>query len=527
MRYELIDPRTFMVAGLIALLSALGACGGGDDDGQSDKPQAANPIVEGPVTGGGGEDCCKIVFGPLEIDLRDLGFTPGTPFYAGVNYDEAEVGYRETEYFISGTATSYIATDELGEDGVWSVQPADTAPFKSRIVVLRPENERDFNGTVVVEWFNVSGGVDAAPDWIQMHTELVREGYAWVGVSAQSVGVEGGGVFDIPLKTVDAERYGSLSHPGDSFSYDIFSQAAQAVRNPVGLDPLDGLKVARMIGIGESQSAGRLATYVNAIHPTIELFDGFLIHSRGAGSAPLSQAPQAEVSTPNPTFTRTDLPEPIIAMQTETDVFGLGGVGMRQPDAPLFRLWEVGGSGHSDAYTVIKGPVDRGDDPAVAEVIETKDARPPFIECDLPINDGPGHWVLKAAIAALDGWIRRGDAAPSAPLLDLNEEGTALERDSFGNAIGGVRSPYLDAPVATLSGEGQSGTSFCALFGVTELFDDATLSMLYPTREDYIDAIDAATDSAVEAGFLRPADADLIKAQARNSDIRGTVAAGL
>ena len=44
---------------------------------------------------------------------------------------------------------------------------------------------KKFNGTVVVEWLNVSGGVDAAPDWTFAHTELIREGYAWVGVSAQ------------------------------------------------------------------------------------------------------------------------------------------------------------------------------------------------------------------------------------------------------------------------------------------------------------------------------------------------------
>jgi hypothetical protein len=233
------------------------------------------------------------------------------------------------------------------------------------------------------------------------------------------------------------------------------------------------------------------------------------------------------VATPNPTFTRTDLPEPIIAMQTETDVFGLGGVGMRQPDAAAFRLWEVPGSSHSDAYTVIKGPRDRGDNPAVAAVIETRDAQPPFIRCVLPINDGPGHWVLKAAIAALDHWVRTGEAASSAPLLALNEEGTALARDELGNAIGGVRTPYVDAPVATLSGEGQSGSTFCGLFGTTDLFDDTTLSALYPTREDYIEAIDTATDAAVEAGFLRPADGDLIKAQARDSDIGVTAAARL
>jgi len=107
----------------------------------------------------------------------------------------------------------------------------------------------------------------------------MREGYAWVGVSAQAAGIEGGGTFGLPLKAVDTERYGNLNHPGDSFAYDIFSQAAQSVRNPAGLDPLEGLEVQRMIGVGQSQASFHLVTYVNAIHPTIDLFDGFLIHS--------------------------------------------------------------------------------------------------------------------------------------------------------------------------------------------------------------------------------------------------------
>ncbi|NND66037.1 MAG: hypothetical protein HKN19_00495, partial [Halioglobus sp.] len=172
---------------LAALLLLATACSDGNDKPPlMQKPQAANPVVEGPVTAGGGPECCKIVFGALEIDLTTIGFTRGTPFYAGVYYDEAEVGYRETEYFFSGMATSYVATDELAPDGFWSVQPADTASYKSRMVVLRPEDSSRFSGTVVVEWFNVSGGVDAAPDWTQLHTEILREGHAYVGVSAQS-----------------------------------------------------------------------------------------------------------------------------------------------------------------------------------------------------------------------------------------------------------------------------------------------------------------------------------------------------
>ena len=67
-----------------------------------------------------------------------------------------------------------------------------TAPYATRIVVVRPTNPSKFNGTVVVEWLNVSAGADASPDWNAVHRELIRSGYAYVGVSAQKVGVEGG-----------------------------------------------------------------------------------------------------------------------------------------------------------------------------------------------------------------------------------------------------------------------------------------------------------------------------------------------
>lgn len=507
------------------LLVMLGACDDDNDnniDNSNGKPQPDNPTVSGPITAGGDDQCCQFNFFGVEVDLREQGYTPGTPFYSGVSYDESEVGYMETEYFISGTATSFVETDELLSDGVWNVQEADVADFTSRIVVLRPIDAAAFNGTVVVEWLNVSGGLDAAPDWLQTHTELVREGYAWIGVSAQAAGIEGGGAFDLPLKLIDPQRYGDLNHPGDSFSYDIFSQAAQSVRNPDGMEPLGGLRVERMFAMGESQSAFRLVTYVNAIHPLIELFDGFLIHSRGSSAAAISQSPLAITAMPNPSFVRTDIAKPVLTLQTETDIFRLNSIASRQVDSDNFRLWEVAGSAHSDIYTTLKSPQDRGNDPTVVDVAEEPEVRPPFISCGLAANDGPGPWVTKAAIAALDNWVRNGEAAPSAPLLDVNAQSTGFVFDSNGNVSGGIRTPWVDAPVAVFSGEGQPpADSFCGLFGTTELFDATKMSMLYPTQASYISAIDAASDSAVSAGFLRPADAELIKARARTSGLGG------
>ena len=54
---------------------------------------------------------------------------------------------------------------------------------------MRPIDRHRFNGTVVVEWLNVTGGADAGTDWMLGHNELIREGFVWVGVSAQKVGI--------------------------------------------------------------------------------------------------------------------------------------------------------------------------------------------------------------------------------------------------------------------------------------------------------------------------------------------------
>ena len=81
-------------------------------------------------------------------------------------------------------------TAPVNNDGKYTAVATSTAPYTTRAVVMRPVNPRRFNGTVVVEWLNVSGGADAGPDWMLGHNELIREGFVWVGVSAQKVGVD-------------------------------------------------------------------------------------------------------------------------------------------------------------------------------------------------------------------------------------------------------------------------------------------------------------------------------------------------
>jgi hypothetical protein len=459
---------------------------------------APSPTIEGPVTG------------------------PGTPFIASTTFDLSQVGYSEAEYFMAGTAAAYIPAGTLGSDGQWAATAASSAAYKTRLLVYRPTNPRKFNGTVVVEWLNVSGGIDASPDWTGAHVEMIREGIAWVGVSAQQVGVEGGNSvvgLNLGLKVIDPARYGTLSHPGDSFSYDIFSQAGETVRHPTGVDPLGGLKLKRLIAAGESQSAFRMVTYINAIQPIANIYDGFLVHSRAAGGTPLSQTPQPAISVPMPAPIRSDLHVPVLIFETETDLITLGYVSEQQDDAERLRLWEVAGTSHADTYLLSVGNTDEGKSPSVANIVLTTSPAP-GMTCATPINSGPQHFVLNAAVAALTRWVRHGVAPPHAPHLQVTAGPPPdIARDANGNALGGIRTPAVDAPIATLSGLGQTGSSFCFIFGTTVPFDASTLASLYPDHAAYVAAVRKAAHRSSVGRFLRPHDAKLIKAAAIASDI--------
>ncbi|MFI6339837.1 alpha/beta hydrolase domain-containing protein [Streptomyces sp. NPDC050535] len=446
-----------------------------------------SPTVTGPVTGG-----------------------DGAVVLQGTAFDLSSVGYTQSEYFLSGNAASYVPKAPLDSDGQWQVTQASTAPYTTRIVVNRPADPARFNGTVVVEWLNVSAGVDAAPEWIYAHNELIREGYAWVGVSAQAAGATA-------TETADPVRYADLSHPGDSYSYDIFSQAGQAVRFSAAT-VLDGLRPRTVQAGGESQSAFRLTTYLNAIQPLVSVYDGFLVHSRRDTGAPLSQAPQEDVPTPQVVRLRTDLRVPVLVVQTETDVIGLGSLSARQPDSSRLRLWEVAGTAHADAYIGL-GSSDDGSGTAGLLGLKAMLSPPTWTGCASPINTGHAHYVLDTAAFALNRWVTTGIPPARAPLLRVDTSGSApaFVLDGHGNVTGGLRTPAVAAPVATLSGLGQTGASFCFLFGTTVPFGAEKLAALYPDHATFVAKWSVATAQGVAAGFIRPADAaELVEAAARS-----------
>jgi hypothetical protein len=505
-----------------ALLLVAGACSDGTNDaasttttaagGQETAPDGTSTVVDrphGPVadlseslTGGRG----VYIGSPERLE-------PGTG--ALVGFDRP--GYVEEEHVAAGTAQAYVADGELGSDGRWDFSEGEQADYRTRVLVRRPERSEDFSGVVVVEWLNVSGGVDADPEWTSLAEEVIREGHAWVGVSAQVIGVEGGPVrvaVDIPgaetagsgIKAVDPERYGSLDHPGDAFSYDIYTQVGRALRAGQGLG---GPLPSTVIAAGESQSAAAMVTYVNGVQPLTEAFDGFFVHSRGGSGLPLAKPGEsvdiASAIGRAPTILRTDSTVPIMVVQAENDVAGpLRSFLARQPDGDLFRLWEVAGTSHADRHLV-------GDD--IADLID----------CGVPMNDGPLHVVTKAALHHLVTWIDTGQVPPSAALLELTEgDQPQVVRDEDGIALGGVRTPPLDVPAQVLSGEAGTGTDvICILAGTTVPIPPERLAELYPTREDYEQRYEAAVDEAVADGYVLDADRDGIQAYARPELIAG------
>src|SRR5262249_33294141 len=160
--------------------------------------------------------------------------------------------------------------------------------------------------------------------------------------------------------------------------------AAQAARSASG--PLGGYKIKKVIAAGESQSAFRMVTYINAIHPLTHLFDGYFVHSRGSISAGLSEAPQPVIGVPGIPPIRADSDVPVLTFETESDLTFLAYFPARQDDAKNFRLWEVAGTSHADSYFVGRGWDDLGTSPSIVDIAAPTSPVPGIIDCNTPIN---------------------------------------------------------------------------------------------------------------------------------------------
>jgi hypothetical protein len=493
------------------------------------------------VTDSGGVQLPSIkVTGPVALTtpLRDPAH--GYP-YNSTPLDLAKHAYVEEEFFIEGQANSYNTPAGL----TGSVKDGNH-PFKTRIVVRRPKSGAKFNGTVVVEWYNVSQGHDGEYDWFQSAEHILDAGYAWVGVSNQKVGVNS-------LKEWSPARYGTLDVTADgtinddSLSYDVFTAAALAIRGKGNADVMGGLKATRLISIGHSQSAGRLYTYFHSVHPlNPKVYDAVVLHG-GGGKV------------------REDLDVKVFKLLNETDVAGQAN--SRQPDSDNYRQWEVAGTSHLDAQfsRMLAGlglrvsgmdPVEGSPSLAGPSISGgagnglsgNGDNVPGTNVCiNPPFSRIPGYYVLDAVLDHTSRWVKDGTPPPTATHIELDQlpslppaapaqngaagpgagrpQGPRWEvvHDELGNAHGGIELSQHAVPTATNTGQNQGGAGTgernCNLMGSYITWDEARLAAMYPTHAGYVAKVKEVTAKNLKAGYIVKADADATIAEAERSPI--------
>lgn len=417
--------------------------------------------------------------------------------------DLQDYGYTEAEYFVSGEARPTGPENPYPEDERGEI-PAETAEFETRLMVYRPEDPGDANGTAVVEWPNVSTGRDLPVTFVNTFEYAMDEGYVLAFASAQKVGVDDSHT-DGDLSTVDPDRYGSLHHPGDEYSYDVFTQAIAALsaEDPPTVDPLDGLGVDRVIATGMSQSAQYLRYYVNEVQADAGVIDGFM--------------PVVTARTPQDEDDIRDDVAPVMWVMSEDEA-----IEERREDSGLFTLWEVPGTSHINYWLSAWGEATArrdfvGDEPNFdPETAGQYGERPDGVYGECEYNYFPMRFAYRAALDHLNEWLQGGDQPPSAPRIE-REDGDVVT-DDHGNALGGLRLPPIDVPIAFYDARS------CEQRGRTYRFDEDTLAELYPTHDDYVAELEDTAEAAVDRGHLLRRDADELLRRARSSDVGGDAA---
>ncbi|GAB3426870.1 alpha/beta hydrolase domain-containing protein [Flindersiella endophytica] len=325
-------------------------------------------------------------------------------------------------------------------------------------------------------------------------------GYTWVGVSAQRNGVNSA----TGLRAWSPNRYGSLdltaggSVTDDSLSYDVFSQAAIALRSGA----IAGFRPRDLIATGQSQSASRLATYANSVHPLHSVYDAITVIDGG-------------------TTIRSDLTTKVFKTASEYDVLS-SQAGRRQPDTATFRYWEIAGASHSDRQAFLTNNAVRLRDAGVRGPLAG-----PTAPCVSPARSNlPYHYVLDAMFDHIVRWVRDGRQPPAAPELDVTDFSTTpvtVSRDQYQLVRGGIRLAAIDVPVERNTGWNIGLTSAtdssCRQSGTWIPFDQTTLTELYPSHRAYVSKVRATTEQNLRDGFLTRRDANATIAAAERSRI--------
>lgn len=462
---------------------------------------------------------------PLPITADSYPF--GAAAHTRVPTDLQAVGYVEEEFLIAGTANVY----DWPAPGPAAVRTANV-PYVTRVLIRRPADRARFSGTSVVEMLNPSNLFDLNLGWAISGKQIVRSGDAWVGITAKPVAIQ-------TLKTFNPTRYAMLAMANpvplsdprncttvaadsareteNGLVWDIHTQVGAWLRsrsasNPLlyGADASAPHPVQRLYAWGYSQTGSFLYTYVNAIHPIVvqedgkSMFDAYLI-AVASGPTPINQcAPAIPAGDPRRIIRNAGVP--VVRVMSQSDY--LSGIAARRPDgdtAPdLYRNYEIAGSGHAT-------PDELNFAAAPADIEKGGRSVPPMACNEGPRSRFPNGPAFNAILRNLDTWVRTGTPAPHAEQILVVDGKPILDR--FGNVIGGIRSPFVEAPTSTWFGN-STGPSFCRIAGHEVPLDRTLLRTLYKTPDEYIRSVIASVSRLVLEGFIVKEDGDELIANA-------------
>jgi len=363
-------------------------------------------------------------------------------------------------------------------------------PFKTRVVVRQPADHRRFSGLVLAESMHSSG---AAHMFEFTSGYLMDAGHAAVEIVTTS-----------PQQFVafNAARYGDLKVENGQQN-EIIAQVGALMRS--SKSPLAG-PVRKMVMGGTSMSAGTLINYLPAhmVFRTPEMnriFDGFMPTSNGS--------------------TIREIDVPLIQMPTMHEVST--NVTRRQDgDEPgkQYRLYEYAAIGHVDSrdnVRLLPNP------------------------CTKPLSTFLTQAYFSVTLRHLLRWVDEGVAPPRAQriLLDRDEsnDGSSMALDTHGNPLGGIRSPYVDVPMAKYAPVNtavdpvianpsayvranglQGAQTMCRLSAYQEPFSQSKLHELYGSKKEYLRKFEARLDELEREGWSLPLYHDTILADVAKTE---------
>ncbi len=339
------------------------------------------------------------------------------------------------------------------------------------------------------------------------------------------------------LKKFNPERYAALSfanpNPAETcgpqnatspseegLHWDIYSQVGALLKSGVATGPLAGFDVEKLYMASHHGHAG---TYASTVHALARLengapvYDGYLLTSSDV-TMRLNRCDTAPAAG-DPRRIVTNVDVPVIRVVPQGEVLGTIATRRADSDAPndRYRLYEIAGAPRMDRIyfqhlPVPEDQIKAGEPVSIGKWPYNYTCTPDIDLLDYPIK----RYVIDAAFANLDAWVRTGTPPPRAERLAVKNPGTpeaAFDTDEFGNAKGGIRHTYVEVPAATYSG---NSPGQCGSIANKVPFDWAKLQSLYETPQNYAERVAASLEKLVAERWLTETDAALIEAELVN-----------